>query len=152
MQASYWTYTELVKLTAKELTQLIKNLEDKQRTSSGATATVIAAAVKRAKFVLYAVGNLMAEDVEVKTQRAPWEPPDLQPKFERKQQFTEAQLLAIVDLHRLLRSKKFTAQKQGLLEAISSLSHSRTKRVKHATSAANPDIEGEFASFWKHAA
>ena len=152
MQASYWTYTELVKLTAKELTQLIKNLEDKQRTSSGATATDIAAAVKRAKFVLYAVGNLMAEDVEVKMQRASWEAPDLQPKIERKHQLTEAQLIAIVALHRVIRSKKLTAQKQELLEAISSLSHSRTKRVKHATSAANPDIEGQHPSFWKHAA
>ena len=152
MQASYWTYTELVKLTAKELTQLIKNLEDKQRTSAGATATVIAAAVKRAKFVLYAVGNLMAEDVEVKTQRAPWEPPDLQPKFERKQQFTEAQLIAIVDLHRVLRSKKFTAQKQELLGAISKLSHSRTKRITRAAIAASPDSEGQFPSFWKRAA
>ncbi len=152
MQASHWTYAQLVKLTACELTQLIENLTNKQRWSTGAEAVSLSAANKRAKFVLQSVGNLLPKEVKVNKPALAWAPPGVQSDYARKQTLTEAELLAIVELHRVVCAGKFTAQKQSVIQAISKLSHLRTMREKKTVAVANGDLEGQEPSFWKRAA
>jgi hypothetical protein len=130
MNAQFWTYAELVKITADELTQLIKSFERKKRGANRSEAMSISAALKRAKFVLYAVGNVLPKEVQIKKPQLASASSETQEETIRTHTFTDKELLEIVNLQIVVCSQRFTPKKQVLLQALHHLSNARAIRRK----------------------
>lgn len=123
MDAKFWTFEKLVTLPAKDLEQLIENLKRFKQTSSqkrGAPTHVasINAAVNRAKFVLYACGNLLPTHLADVQNDAEWKGFNPSQSPRTKSILSNTQLLAIVNLQRILCASKPSAQQQAVLKLL----------------------------------
>ena len=116
MKAADWTYEKLIDCTALELEQLIANLETAQNRAPKRCAATTAA-IKRARFVLYACGNLLPQAA---TQEKVHKFTGEETTFRENRSLNKVQLLAIVQSQRVLLSRagKHQPEKQRLISAL----------------------------------
>ena len=103
MDAKFWDFEELVKLSADEVKQLIANLEQsKGKASHKGQVTSANAAIKRAQFVLQACGNLLCTVKPVARDTEQFAGFERAETATREYVVSQAHLLMIVHVQRLL--------------------------------------------------